>query len=131
MSANIVIFNKEYYPMQRSISFKWVVVGVMLFAFILAPVLVQAQNTKKIPKIVVSAPKPHQQVYSPLAVQGKAQGYWFFEATFPIRLLDEKYQELVSSNVHAIGDWMTKNFVPFKGTLEFTVSKPTNTKLQS
>ena len=111
--------------MKRLISFKWILMGVILSAFILAPVLVQAKEKKKVTDIVVSAPKPHQHVCSPLTVKGKAKSAWFFEAVFPIRLLDEKCQELVSSKANAIGDWTSGNFVPFEGKLEFTVTKPT------
>jgi Immunoglobulin-like domain of bacterial spore germination len=105
--------------------FRWAIPCLILSSFILAPVLAQAKKEKKVADIIVSAPKPHQQVTSPLTVKGKAKSPWFFEAVFPIRLLDEKCQEIVSSKVNAIGDWTSGDFVPFEGTLEFTVTKPT------
>ncbi len=112
--------------MKAPIGLKFGVVWVILSAFMLAPVLGQAKEKEKTKKeIIVSSPKPHQCVTSPLAVQGKARGSWFFEATFPIRLLDAQCHEIAASNATAIGDWTTKDFVPFEGKLDFVVTKET------
>ena len=46
-----------------------------------------------------------------------------------MRLKDAQGNELAVGNSKAIGDWMTENFVPFEGTLEFTVTKQTKGKL--
>ena len=34
-------------------------------------------------------PRPNQTIQSPLIVKGEARGFWFFEASFPIKLLDD------------------------------------------
>lgn len=74
--------------------------------------LVRAQNIQ-----------PDQQVSSPLVVQGEARGFWFFEASFPIRLLDELGRVLATGFGQANGDWMTNNFVPFTSSqLMFSTS---------
>lgn len=70
--------------------------------------------------INVTVPKPNQTITSPLAIQGEARGTWFFEASFPIRLVDGNGNELGFTVAQAQGDWMTKNFVPFSATLTFT-----------
>ena len=57
---------------------------------------------------------------SPLLIRGEARGGWFFEASFPVRLLDDSGKELARAQAHAQGDWMTTNFVPFEATLTFT-----------
>ncbi|MFA6189923.1 MAG: Gmad2 immunoglobulin-like domain-containing protein [Candidatus Staskawiczbacteria bacterium] len=73
--------------------------------------------------IKVSNPLPNQEIQSPIVVRGQARGYWFFEATFPIKLLDENGNVLVQTYAQAQGDWMTENFVPFESVLTFSVNK--------
>lgn len=116
--------------MKGHISVKLGVVCVILSTLILASVLVQAQEEGNIEKdIIVSFPKPNQRVFSPMVTKGKARGPWFFEASFPIRLIDAQGNQLATSNGKALGDWMTKNFVPFEGEVEFAVNKATKAKL--
>ncbi len=40
--------------------------------------------------INVSAPLANAKVTSPLLVKGQARGTWFFEASFPVKLIDAK-----------------------------------------
>ena len=70
--------------------------------------------------IRVTNVKPNQIVASPLTVEGEARGYWFFEASFPVRLLDANGKELAVTPAQAEGEWMTKDFVPFRVTLTFS-----------
>jgi hypothetical protein len=69
--------------------------------------------------IVVDAPAPGASITSPLTVRGRARGTWFFEGDFPIGLKDSKGNVMAQGFVTAKGDWMTKAFVPFEGTLAF------------
>jgi hypothetical protein len=69
--------------------------------------------------IKIKAPLPDQTVSSPLLIEGQARGYWFFEADFPIKLLDENGNVISEHYAQAIGDWMTEDFVPFRAELEF------------
>jgi Immunoglobulin-like domain of bacterial spore germination len=64
------------------------------------------------------------EVSSPLEISGSAAG-WYFEATFPVKLLDANGDILASGQARATDDWMTENFVPF--TAELSFSKPTTT----
>lgn len=57
---------------------------------------------------------------APLRLTGKARGNWFFEASFPVQVLDSSANILASGFVSAKGDWMTTEFVPFAGALTFT-----------
>ncbi len=41
-------------------------------------------------------------------------------ASFPVRLFDDKGQELAVGIAQAEGEWMTTEFVPFTATLNFT-----------
>jgi hypothetical protein len=71
------------------------------------------------PDITVSSPTAGSTVSSPLTVTGEAKGGWYFEASFPVHLLDGNGNEIVSAPATAQGDWMTPNFVPFSVTLTF------------
>ena len=71
--------------------------------------------------ILVSLPKINQGLQSPLLIQGEARGPWFFEAQFNAEILDENGNLLGTAVLTAIGDWMTEDFVPFEGTMEFEV----------
>jgi hypothetical protein len=73
--------------------------------------------------IRVFSPQPNQEVTSPLSITGEARGYWFFEAVFPIRLLDKNGNIIAQTPAQAQGDWMTEDFVPFSTQINFTVSE--------
>lgn len=62
----------------------------------------------------------NQLINSPLELQGEARGFWFFEASFPIRLLDGNGKEIAVAVAQAQSEWMTGDFVPFLARLEFT-----------
>lgn len=64
-------------------------------------------------------PMSGELVKSPLIVEGEARGGWFFEASFPVRLLDANGKEITVTPAQAQGEWTTENFVPYKATLTF------------
>jgi hypothetical protein len=63
---------------------------------------------------------------SPITVTGEARGYWFFEASFPMRVEDSSGEVLGGGIATAGSEWMTESFVPFSGTITF--SRGTNTQ---
>ncbi len=69
----------------------------------------------------VSQPSLGAGVSSPLVVSGTARGSWYFEASFPVMLVDWDGKILAEGHAQAKGDWMTKDFVPFEATLTYTV----------
>ena len=69
--------------------------------------------------IRLDSPRPGEIVTSPLVIRGEARGYWFFEASFPIELVDETGRVLTGTIATAESDWMTEEFVPFEAVLEF------------
>jgi hypothetical protein len=71
--------------------------------------------------IRLAAPQPDQLVTSPLRVTGEARGNWYFEASFPVHLLDASGREIAVVPATAQGEWMTTEFVPFSAELTFTV----------
>lgn len=77
---------------------------------------------EKMDLIRIENPRPNQAITGPLIIKGEARGTWFFEASFPIKLFDEKGNLLATAIAQAKNDWMTENFVPFEAELNFTVS---------
>lgn len=71
--------------------------------------------------ILVSTPKSNDLVdpSKPLLIEGTARGNWYFEASFPVKLIDANGNILSQDSIQTDGDWMTENFVPFKKTLQF------------
>jgi len=94
--------------------------AALIYAFrSVEPVGESQPTTGKEHLIRVSAPEPNERVESPLTVQGEARGTWFFEASFPARLLDGSGKEIAVAPAQAEGEWMTEEFVPFRAVLEF------------
>lgn len=71
------------------------------------------------PLIKVISPTQGAVISSPLVVRGEARGYWFFEASFPIEILDEAGNRVAMHFAQAQDEWMTESFVPFEGKIEF------------
>jgi len=71
--------------------------------------------------IKIDNPRPNQIIESPLFIKGEARGNWYFEADFPIKLFDDNGFLLGITPAHALGDWMTEDFVEFSATLPFAV----------
>lgn len=96
---------------------------------------VTVQEEKKEPEknyedlIRVAKPQAGTEISSPLEIRGEARGNWFFEASFPVRLVDENGKELASGIAEAEGEWMTEKFVPFKATLVFDRKEARSGKL--
>lgn len=69
--------------------------------------------------IIVDYPRPGQLVESPLHIEGRARGTWFFEASAPVALLKDNGEVLGESHIQATGDWMSEEFVDFSGEINF------------
>ncbi|PIP73831.1 MAG: hypothetical protein COW88_00735 [Candidatus Lloydbacteria bacterium CG22_combo_CG10-13_8_21_14_all_47_15] len=67
----------------------------------------------------LDSPRPGEKIASPLVVKGFARGQWFFEGVFPLILTDWDGRIIAESYATAQGEWMTENFVPFRGVFEF------------
>lgn len=76
--------------------------------------------------ITVSAPSGGATIKSPLSISGQARGTWYFEASFPIELLDASGNTIGRSIATADGEWMTENFVPFNSTLIWSTTTATS-----
>lgn len=96
-------------------------------ATITPPAIEDVATTTERGMITVSAPLPNTKVTIPLLVTGSARGNWYFEASFPIRLVDTNGNTILQTHAEAQGEWMTENFVPFTATLTWSSTSTTAT----
>jgi hypothetical protein len=83
------------------------------------PSEVQAAIDAKSDLIAIANPRPLTVVTSPLHITGHARGNWFFEASAPVLLTDAGGRIIAKGTIHADGNWMTSDFVPFSADLTF------------
>ncbi len=76
--------------------------------------------------VVVDAPEAQAVISSPVTITGKARGNWFFEAVFPVQIIDGNGKVLGSGQAHATGDWMTTEYVPFSAQVSFSGAETRN-----
>ncbi len=118
--------------MNRNSWFGWAFIALMAVAgvvwwkmpgqTIIPPVIPTSTPQVEESEIRLDALNAQQSVTSPLTIFGQARGTWFFEASFPITIVDQNGAVLAITIAEAQGDWMTENFVPFKATVFFTVT---------
>ncbi len=87
----------------------------------------KATSTTETPSVnnklaIIIEPQPNSIVSSPLIVKGEAPGSWFFEASFPVKLVDNDGNIIVTKPAIAQSDSLTENFVPYETLLEFTTT---------
>lgn len=75
--------------------------------------------------IVIDAPLPGSTVTNPVKVTGKARGAWFFEGSFPVVVVNWDGLIIGEGVATAEGEWMTEDFVPFSGTIFYTLAPGT------
>jgi len=69
--------------------------------------------------IVLSYPQKDQEVTNPIRIRGMARGTWFFEASFPIQLIDSAGKVIAQGHAQAEDDWMTTNYVNFSAEISY------------
>lgn len=69
--------------------------------------------------VIVEALPANAHITSPMVLHGKALGSWFFEASFPVRVLDATGNIVAEMQARADADWQTPDYVPFTVTLTF------------
>lgn len=99
----------------NKIIFILIILIILLFAFNFYQRYLTLKKIKDAENlIIIESPKPYEKVSNPLLIKGKARGYFFFEATFPIKIVDESGNILMSDFIETKEDWMTENFVSFE-----------------
>lgn len=86
----------------------------------------ETEMSAKADLIQVDSPQPGGLITNPVTITGKARGQWYFEASFPITILDETGKVIGQGHAEAQSNWMTSEFVPFIAKVTFTKS-PTKT----
>lgn len=104
-----------------------IIIGIVL-VFVLSTLLfdwgrkgesTREENKDVINSIEVFSPLDGEEITSPILISGKARGYWFFEASFPVKLFNYDGELISTSYVTAQSDWMTTDFVDFSGEIIF------------
>jgi len=70
-------------------------------------------------KILLDNPLENDLVKSPLTISGRAPGNWFFEASAPVVITNWDGLIIGESYIMTKGEWMTTDYVPFEGVLNF------------
>lgn len=71
--------------------------------------------------IRISSPRPNDTIKSPVTITGEARGYWFFEASFPVFVVDWDGRIIGQGIATAKSEWMVTDFVPFEANITFDV----------
>jgi hypothetical protein len=98
----------------------WYGVGVIVIIAVLVLIYAPKSGSEQIsgPNVKVTSPLANTKISSPLTVTGEAHG-WYFEASFPVKLLDANGKVIASAPAQAQEDWTQDKFIPFKATLTF------------
>ncbi len=81
--------------------------------------------TCKSDTVVLTSPRAGTAIESPLTVTGFVRGAWAFEGDFPVTLVDWDGLIIAEGYATVLADWMTDEYVPFLGTLEFSAASTT------
>ncbi|MFA6307297.1 MAG: Gmad2 immunoglobulin-like domain-containing protein [Patescibacteria group bacterium] len=81
--------------------------------------IIDSEELAKQDLIILDSVHAGDYISSPLTITGQARGTWFFEASFPIFLVNWDGLIIAQGIAQAKDDWMTEDFVPFEATLEF------------
>ncbi len=106
------------------------VIAISLVAFLVVkenrkPTVIDGMNNAadKTNLIVLTNLSVNQKISNPLMIRGEARGYWFFEGILPVLIVDWDGKIIGQGTVQAKDEWMTTEFVPFSGTIEFDKSQ--------
>jgi len=70
----------------------------------------------------------NDKISNPVHIEGEADGSWFFEASFPIKIVDENLNEIGQGQAKATSDWATSS--PVKFTADITYTKASSSKAE-
>jgi hypothetical protein len=83
------------------------------------PTATQQSNQYK-DLVVITQPLPGSSIVSPVVIEGRARGNWYFEASFPIVVVNADGATIGQGIAQAQSDWMTTEYVPFRAEITFT-----------
>ncbi len=102
----------------------FLIIGILIVAggvfwWFLKPSEVAISNQYK-DLVILNNPKAGEYISSPVKIEGMARGNWFFEASFPVVIVDWDGLIIGEGIAQAQGEWMTSEYVPFKAEVVFT-----------
>jgi hypothetical protein len=99
----------------------YLIIIIVLIGLILAGGGYYFLNKEKLVEqdILLTSPLKDELIFSPWLLEGQAKGSWYFEAQFTAELYDDNGNLLGATILTATDDWMSEDFVPFKGELIF------------
>lgn len=106
----------KYYPVMESYPRQCKTPDGRTYAEEITPPITYTNATADL--IVVELPFPGAVTGKDFKVIGKARGYWFFEASFPIEVLDKDGKSIAIGIAQAQSEWMTEDFVPFSADIK-------------
>ncbi len=71
-------------------------------------------------RVIVSSPASGASVPKTFTVSGEAPGPWYFEASFPIKIVDANNNFIGQGIAQAQSDWMVTGQVPFAAAVTVT-----------
>ena len=81
--------------------------------------MVNDEEEKHKDLIILESVHAGSYIESPVTITGKARGNWFFEASFPISIVNWDGLIIGQGIAQAQGEWMTEEFVPFEAKITF------------
>jgi len=87
--------------------------------FAACPESISATSSTTDNLIRVDLPVLNAEISSPVLITGEARGTWYFEASFPIVIVDWDGRIIGEGHAEAKSDWMTSEYVPFEATVKF------------
>ena len=72
--------------------------------------------------VTLISPTEGDYISSPVIIEGKARGNWFFEASFPVFVVDWDGLIIGQGIAQAQSEWMTTDYVQFRAEITFTKS---------
>lgn len=73
-------------------------------------------------RVHVTSPQTNATVGHTVAITGEAPGNWYFEASFPIKIITPEGEPIGVGYATAQSDWMTTDQVPFTASIDITMS---------
>lgn len=106
-----------------------IIVSGLIILFIKLNVLFKSQETNFTVEpntpvdvsdlIIVDRPQAGEIIENPVTISGRARGSWFFEGSFPIKIVDVSGELLGEGIAEAQSSWMTNDFVVFRAAISF------------
>lgn len=79
--------------------------------------------------ITVNSPASGASITSPVTIKGISKGGWYFEGSFPVKVVDANGKVIGQGPAQAQGAWTTADPVPFVATITFSAPSTATGKI--